>query len=271
MNKTAQGFLGLAIAIVFPAFVFYAGVTFIPARASVVAVEPTYPQEPAILNNDPNCNGVYNSLTGKYEKINRTLCTQDQSQYTAEQITYNQQMDSYNLAVKASQAKAKADDDYNNQVIVYRGFLGLVFGLLGLVALLAVLAVPPLVYGLAAGAGLTLLGAITATFTASTSDLQKLVAGTLIGLFVLLVAMGLIFDRKFIHPPKSDTPLPTIEPQPQPAPAEPLPQPAPVAPVVSQVFEPEKPLESAVVVESQEPTPNAVGPEETAHWVEHNK
>ena len=265
MNKTAQVFLGLAIAIVFPVFVFYAGVTFIPTHETASSDYPIYPQQPANSTQPSYCQGVYNDTTGKYAGTNPVVCAQQQQQYNADQMAYDVKLKAYDLTFKTYQDKQKADQVYNDKVVVYRGFLGVAFGLLGLAAVLAVATIPALVYGLASGAGLTLLGAISATFTASTTDLQKLVAGVLFGLFVVLVVMALIFDQKFIDPPKLDVPLPSPEPLPQPAPVEAS------SPVSPSAEAPKMPVEPSAVIEPNEPISSVVGPKETSHWVEHNK
>ena len=119
MNKTAQTFLGLAVAIIFPVFVLYAAVTFVPST-----------------------------------------------------------------------------DNASTLVDFYRALIGLGFGMLGLLGVMAVLSIPSLVYGLASGAGLTLIGAITALLSTDEAY-HGVVASTLTVLFMVLAAMAILYDRRF--------------------------------------------------------------------------
>jgi hypothetical protein len=272
MNKTAQVFIGLAIAIVFPVFVFYAGVTFIPTHETSPAAYPTYPEQPVYPAYYSYCQGVYNSASGKYGGTNPAICVEQVQQYKIDQAAYDVKLKAYDAAVKAYDDKNKADQLYNDKVTVYRGFVGIGFALLGLAALLAVASIPALVYGIASGAGLTLLGSITAILTAPNADMQKLVAGILIGLFVLLTTMAMVFDRQFTEPAKHDLPLvPPVPPVPDQAP---LPAEL-VTPIMPESAKPDATFAMPTIPVNPEgsdvPKPATVGPQEDSHWFEHNK
>ncbi len=232
MNRTAQVFLGLAIAIVFPVFVLYAGVTFIPTRTSTPTPYPVSPSSPSDPTYGPDCSISYNASTRKYETANPALCASLKAQYARDLASYSQKNAAYERAIKANADQLKADQEYNDRVTTYRSMLGIGFALLGIVSIIGFIGLPALVYGLGSGAGFTLLVSITGLLTTSDTNLQRISAGLLAGLFLVLAALAVVFDRRFgASAPK----LPQgfgSGPGPQPAPVEiaPVVQPAVVIP-----------------------------------------
>jgi hypothetical protein len=191
MNRAAQTFLGLAIAIIFPLFAFYAAVTFVPAPAPKTIPYPTPPEQP--FGGAPECaqslKGAANGAT--------TPCDQLRMRYEQQQLDYQQQERDYQNSLQTYDKLNQTEAAKSLNTDVYRALVGLIIAILGLAAIALVVGIPSLVYGLAAGAGLTLLAATTAMLSSGSETTHPLQGLTLLVLFVLLVVMGVVFERRF--------------------------------------------------------------------------
>ena len=191
MNRTGQVFIGLAIAIIFPVFVLYAAVTFIAAHKddTTPPVEPSYvysqPQVacPLALSTTAQAVQVYNECAAQNRANALTQADYDaaEAKYVSEERAYEQ--------------KQTDEDSLNTLVDLHRSFLALGLALIGLISVIFMLEVPALVYGLASGAGIALLGSIS-TILSFGENAKMQSGGVMLALFAVLVGMGLVFDRK---------------------------------------------------------------------------
>jgi hypothetical protein len=214
MNRAAHVFLGLAIAIVFPAFVFYAAVTFIPDAKTAVQA-PKYPA--ATSPNQPYCStGSASSASPNYAPQLRAQqeCAQQQATYQQELRDYNQEQSTYEQREKTYEQQVQANAATNENRSFYRAILAASLALLGLAALAAMASVPTLIYGMASGAGLTLLLGTGYILGTAPDDKQALAAGILIIVFAVCVGLMLWYERtrQLAVPAASHTPTPPITP-----------------------------------------------------------
>ena len=192
MNRIAHVILGSAIAIVFPAFAFYAAVTFIPTTKLTIN-PPGYPT--TVEPNSPasECGYVTPAPTGPLSpQILR--CQDEQDTYNQQQTDYDTAQTNYDQAQATYQAASDKVDQANADHTFYRALVAVGIALVGL-ASLAVAVVPTLVYGLATGAGVTLIAATSAILSSTPDHLQKLAGSILLGLFAISVGLMLWYER----------------------------------------------------------------------------
>lgn len=203
MNSTTKTFLGLAIAIVFPAFAVYAAITFLPAQANTLQ-EPTYVEQPSAPTYD-YCNQIAAGTSKIAATLSQACVQQDNATYATQQSayrTYQNSESAYHKAI-ADQADASAT------LLLYRVMLVLAIAFAGIIGTFFVVAIPPLVYGLVSGATLMLFGSISTLLGASTK-VQGQAAIVLAAIFLLTTIMMIAYERNLQEPEAAITIPPSL-------------------------------------------------------------
>lgn len=198
MNQTAKIVIGIAIAIVFPMFVYYASITFLPDAVPVLR-SPNYPTEQSPVGTRPECqtSALYSKRVAPSQTPDPS-CLQDQRTWDSDNQAYTQAQKNYQADDKAYEASIVAHDRQINKTNTYRALLASVLTIVGLAAIFAVASVPAVIYGLAIGGTFALLSSISMLLE-SGSDSKRLAGGAVLGIFLVLTTMMLLFEKYFIN------------------------------------------------------------------------
>ena len=199
MNKAAQVLLGTAIAVVFPALAVYAAITLLPNPAFAESA-PSYPN--ATYPEQPNCttdvDGGPTVATKTAASAIINSCREQQQEYQHQLSAQQSAQNKYYADEKAYAARESAFEKHSQTIIIYRSILALAVAFAGITTLFLVQNISTLIYGLAAGAGLIFLGAISVQIWSELNN-QKLAEIVLLVVFAMATAWLVFFERRF-HP-----------------------------------------------------------------------
>ena len=183
MNRVVKAFLAIAVAIIYPSFVFLAVVTFLPDKAADMPKAPDYPRSPSCSRYNYDYNGNSSSKSN-YSKD----CQQEWADYDRAQLDYREQTNAYNREMAA----------YNNlrdSRSKQRAELAIGFGIFGLVLIYFIRDITALVIGFTVSST-SILVVATATLANIGEKVKAPVASGLSLLsFIIIVCMIWLVDR----------------------------------------------------------------------------
>ncbi len=181
MDKNVKIILGLAIAILFPIFVWFAVYTFIPDPK---VSEPEYPKYPEA----PNCR-IYSSNYSEKDSRSANVSSNYNRDCQYRFDRYNQKVKDHDAELKEYEQELKKVDKQDQQVVVWRAQFALVLALFGMLAVVASASVVGVAAGLAGGAAVTIVIAVSFLIP-SLFDGTKV--GTELSIILLLTSFALL-------------------------------------------------------------------------------
>jgi len=203
MNRVVKAFLAIAVAIIFPCFVYLAVVTFIPERSQSELRAPSYPKSPTCYRGN-NQNNYYGSNTTTKE------CQQDWDDYDREKLDYDESMNSYNSQLRDMQS-------VTNGRTQKRAELAIVFGILGLILIYFVRDITALVIGFSVSSTSILVVAVGNLNDLGEGVKNPLASALSILSFIAIIVMIWLIDTMLYPSPKKliapNLPAPTLPPE----------------------------------------------------------
>lgn len=194
MDKSVKIILGLAIAILFPIFVWFAVYTFIPDPK---ASRPEYPKSPEV----PNCRNYSSDYSDRYSQSDRaSLNDYKDCQYQNDR--YDQALKSHDAEVKEYEQEMKDLSRQKQQIVVWRAQFALVLAIFGMLAVLASTSVVGVATGLAGGAAATIVIAVSFLIPSLIDDTKTYTELSIILLLVgfCLLTAELWYVDNFLYP-----------------------------------------------------------------------
>ena len=183
MDKGVKIILGLAIAILFPIFVWFAVYTFIP-DPKLSQVE--YPKSPEV----PSCRNYSSDYSEQYSQRGATITNYNNDcQYQNDR--YKQALKDHDKEVKEYEEELREVSKQKDQIVVWRAQFALVLAVFGMLAVMVSTGVVGVAAGLAGGAAATIVIAVSFLIPSLMGDSKvsiELSVILLLACFVLLTA-----------------------------------------------------------------------------------